>query len=213
MNTFFEPKIALVQPAEVSNPESVLRSPAKTVLRCRRYVTLDWQGVKVGVMGLAEEDWLSTLPLIDLEDLIYLDYVEEARRICRVLREEEQVDLVVALTHMRVPNDMHLAAEVPGIDLVLGGHDHHYEVMTSEPNGTLVVKSGTDFREMTLLKVMLGESRPKVRCSSLLAPVSCCKMVVFVCVMVSKLADERCLQASQLGRMMLCDAERRLSAY
>ena len=123
------------------NPESVLLSPAKTVLRRRRYVTLDWQGVKVGVMGLAEEDWLSTLPLIELKDVIYLDYVEEARRLCRVLREEEQVDLVIALTHMRVPNDMHLAAEVPGIDLVLGGHDHHYEVIPSAPNGTLVVLS------------------------------------------------------------------------
>ena len=29
---------------------------------------------------------------------------------------------------MRVPNDMKLAREVQEIDLVLGGHDHHYEV-------------------------------------------------------------------------------------
>ena len=29
---------------------------------------------------------------------------------------------------MRVPNDIRLAKESSGIDLILGGHDHHYEV-------------------------------------------------------------------------------------
>ncbi len=30
-------------------------------------------------------------------------------------------DAVIALTHMRVPNDVRLAEEVSGIDLILGG--------------------------------------------------------------------------------------------
>ena len=34
----------------------------------------------------------------------------------------------MALTHMRVPNDKRLAENVPGIDIILGGHDHEYEV-------------------------------------------------------------------------------------
>lgn len=32
--------------------------------------------------------------------------------------------MIIALTHMRVPNDRLLAEQVPGIDLILGGHDH-----------------------------------------------------------------------------------------
>ncbi len=35
-------------------------------------------------------------------------------------------DLIIALTHMRDPNDLRLAREVPEINLILGGHDHHY---------------------------------------------------------------------------------------
>ena len=35
---------------------------------------------------------------------------------------------MIALTHMRWPNDELLAREVDGIDLVLGGHDHDYGV-------------------------------------------------------------------------------------
>lgn len=121
-------------------------------------------------MGLVEKEWLSTLPLIDLQDVIYIDFVEEARRLCKILREDEEVDLVVALTHMRVPNDMHLGAQVPEIDIILGGHDHHYEVTPAEPHGTLVVKSGTDFRELTLLQVTLGGSKPTVCCPINAAP-------------------------------------------
>jgi 5'-nucleotidase len=32
--------------------------------------------------------------------------------------------MVIALTHMMKYNDMKLANEVRGIDLILGGHDH-----------------------------------------------------------------------------------------
>lgn len=34
--------------------------------------------------------------------------------------QEEGADVVIALTHMRIPNDRVLAAEVPELDLVLG---------------------------------------------------------------------------------------------
>ena len=33
---------------------------------------------------------------------------------------------MVALTHMRGPNDRRLAEKATGIDLILGGHDHDY---------------------------------------------------------------------------------------
>jgi 2',3'-cyclic-nucleotide 2'-phosphodiesterase (5'-nucleotidase family) len=42
--------------------------------------------------------------------------------------QAEGAEVVIALTHMRVPNDRKLLKEVADIDVVLGGHDHHYEV-------------------------------------------------------------------------------------
>ena len=35
---------------------------------------------------------------------------------------------MIALTHMRNPNDVKLAENVDEIDLILGGHDHIYDV-------------------------------------------------------------------------------------
>lgn len=42
--------------------------------------------------------------------------------------QSQGADLVIALTHMRVPNDEKLAKGVAEIDAVLGGHDHHVQV-------------------------------------------------------------------------------------
>lgn len=34
--------------------------------------------------------------------------------------------MIIALTHMRAPNDQRLAEMAPDIDIILGGHDHDY---------------------------------------------------------------------------------------
>lgn len=60
----------------------------------------------------------------------------------RACMQAKGAQLIVALTHMREPNDRKLAAEVPEIHLVLGGHDHHYVVDYIEPHMNLMVKSG-----------------------------------------------------------------------
>jgi 5'-nucleotidase len=53
---------------------------------------------------------------------------------------------VVALAHLRTVRDLDLAT-IEDIDLVLGGHDHEYEV--SEVNHKKIVKSGVDFKEFS----------------------------------------------------------------
>lgn len=54
---------------------------------------------------------------------------------------------------MRVPNDKKLTQRVPDLDLVLGGHDHTSE--NYNINDTLLLKSGTDFREFSIIDVTL----------------------------------------------------------
>lgn len=114
--------------------------------------------MKIGLVGLVEHEWLATMPLLEHDDVMYLDFVSEGRRLCRLLREEYAVDMVIALTHMRAPNDLQLGAQVPGIDLILGGHDHHYSVERCHPGSTLLFKSGTDFRELSLIRMHQGDS-------------------------------------------------------
>ena len=65
---------------------------------------------------------------------------------------------------MRMPNDELLAKECGDIlDLICGGHDHHYEVKPIEPHGCYVLKSGTDFKDLTRLTLAF-EDLPNGKC-------------------------------------------------
>ncbi|KAH8280370.1 hypothetical protein KR018_003630 [Drosophila ironensis] len=104
--------------------------------------------ISIGLIGLVEREWLETLPTIDPNEVTYIDYVEAGNRLARELRNEG-CDLIIALTHMRTPNDINLAKKCIGIDIILGGHDHVREV--TEINGKMIVKSGTDFQQFSVI--------------------------------------------------------------
>lgn len=70
-------------------------------------------------------------------------------------------DYVIALTHMRTPNDVHLAENCDEIDLILGGHDHVYEHKLI--NGKYLIKSGTDFRQFSKIVINFEKAKNGVR--------------------------------------------------
>lgn len=67
-------------------------------------------------------------------------------------------EIVIALTHMREPNDLKLAEKSPLglIDLVLGGHDHFYAHHLV--NGAHVLRSGTDFKQLSYIEARRKEN-------------------------------------------------------
>ena len=87
-------------------------------------------GLKIGFIGIAERDWLVTFKNLD-RDAEYLNYKRTCAKHAKELREAG-CHLVIAITHMRLPHDMKLAEQVPGIDLVLAGHDHFYRIEAVE---------------------------------------------------------------------------------
>lgn len=107
---------------------------------------VDHDGVRVGLMGLVEKEWLDTLPTIDPNEVTYIDYIEAGNKLADDLLKDG-CDVVIALTHMRTPNDLNLAQHCPKLDLILGGHDHVYEII--KINHLNVIKSGTDFRQFS----------------------------------------------------------------
>ncbi|EGR29458.1 ser thr protein phosphatase family protein, putative [Ichthyophthirius multifiliis] len=115
------------------------------------YSIIDMQGIKVGFMGLAEEEWLNTITEIDISILQYEDFVSCGKKMAHMLKKEQQCDIVVAITHMRMPNDRILAAQVDDIDIILGGHDHI--VISEIINNCLIQKSGSDFKEYSIIDI------------------------------------------------------------
>lgn len=84
-----------------------------------RTLVLDRGGRRIGVIGLYNPTILLGGAMRD--SVVVEDIVESARQAVDELRRQE-VDLVVALSHLSYRGSRALAELVPGIDLILSGH-------------------------------------------------------------------------------------------
>jgi 5'-nucleotidase len=138
----------------------------KTMLgKVGEYHILEKAGLRIGVIGLVEQDWLDALPSVP-SDIIYVDFMKRGEELATLLKGSScpggPCDLVIALTHSRLPNDLKLC-ELDCIDLILGGHDHDYNLLhpsySKFPRG---VKSGTDFRQLSQILLTKNDKEPLV---------------------------------------------------
>ena len=71
--------------------------------------------VRVGLIGVTLNS--------NLKDYVkYSNPIEEARK--QVQSLEGKVDILIGVTHLSIEEDRKLAAEIPQLDLILGGHEH-----------------------------------------------------------------------------------------
>ena len=106
-------------------------------------------GIKVGLIGLGEREWLETINTLP-PNLEYRSATAVAKELVPQLREQG-AEIIICLSHMREPNDNKLAAQTEGlIDIILGGHDHFYA--HSLVDGTHVLRSGTDFKNLSYIE-------------------------------------------------------------
>jgi 5'-nucleotidase len=82
------------------------------------YTIQEISGVRVAILGLGSV----RMGHYSARDLEWLDPVQVARQYAPVLRR--QADLLLVLSHLGARGDSALAAAVPEIDLIVGGHSH-----------------------------------------------------------------------------------------
>lgn len=99
-------------------------------------------GLKIGVVGIAEHIVDKTMPPHFSEGVYFTLGNDELPRIIQQLREEEQVDLVVVLSHFGFPQEVKLAQKVDGIDILLSGHTHNSLAEPVVVNDTIIIQSG-----------------------------------------------------------------------
>jgi 5'-nucleotidase / UDP-sugar diphosphatase len=115
------------------------------------YTTKEIGSVKVGIFGLItpSTNVLSQpLPVIIEDDIT--EIMNIAGNTAYVLRNVENCDVVILLSHLGVEFDMAVASMVPGIDVIIGGHDHYkYDSPIPVPNPlggtTWVAQAGSNY--------------------------------------------------------------------
>lgn len=95
------------------------------------YQIYEVDGISIGVFGLGIKlEGLVTKKLY--ADTNYLDPVEIAQDQVKILKEEQQCDLVICLSHLGYQynsdkiSDVKLAGQTQDIDLIIGGHTHTF---------------------------------------------------------------------------------------
>jgi 5'-nucleotidase len=116
------------------------------------FVVREFGGVKVGFFGLLTPD---------TKQASSASADVEFRETCAVAKETiEQLRkagarVVVALTHLTITEDKALARCAPGIDAILGGHEH--TVITSLSSRTPIFKMGSDARNLGRIDLFISK--------------------------------------------------------
>ena len=101
--------------------------------KTKQYKIFDKNGIKVGIFGLGIE----LAGLVDsknYKETKYLNPVEIAQDLSRILKHEQKCDLVICLSHLGYRyndeedkiSDVKLATLTKNIDLIIGGHTHTF---------------------------------------------------------------------------------------
>lgn len=143
----------------------------------RRHVVIERGGMRFGIFGLMGKE--SVFYTSGAGAIKFPDAIETAREMVKLLREKEQVDIIICLSHGGLDKgqdgrftdgeDVRLAKAVPGIDVVIGGHTHTALEEAIIVNGhTPVVQTGKYGESLGELVLSLDGGKLKVESYKLL---------------------------------------------
>ncbi|MDG6256930.1 MAG: bifunctional metallophosphatase/5'-nucleotidase [Methanomicrobiaceae archaeon] len=99
-------------------------------------------GLTIGILGIAATIVDKTMPPSFSEGISLTLGREELPGAIARLREEERVDLVVLISHLGFPQEVQLASEVAGIDVLLSAHTHNRLYRPAVVHDTVIIQSG-----------------------------------------------------------------------
>jgi 5'-nucleotidase len=132
------------------------------------FVLRDVGGVTVAFLGVTTPE--TRVLSKGARGVTFLDPVDAARAAVRHARLAK-ADAIIALTHQDMADDKRLAAAVPEIDLILGGHEH--VPMDAMVGRTLILKTGSEAVNVGRIELVItpGKAR-RVEAAWKLLPVT-----------------------------------------
>jgi 5'-nucleotidase len=137
----------------------------------RRHLVIERGGIRFGLFGVLGKE--ASIYTGGAGAVTFSDAVETAKEMVKLLRETEKVDVVICLSHGGVEkgkdglytegDDVRLAREAPGIDIVIGGHSHTELQEAIIINGrTPVVQTGKEGENLGELVITLDGGKLRV---------------------------------------------------
>jgi len=103
---------------------------------------IDIEDLRIGIIGISATIVDKTMPKHFSKGIYFTLGNEELPIYIKKLRESEKVDLIIVLSHLGYPQELKLAKEVGGIDVLLSGHTHNRLYEAVVVNGSIIMQSG-----------------------------------------------------------------------
>lgn len=125
------------------------------------FKTFDLDGFRVTFLGLIETSGRGNIPLTHPWRVRNIDFKRPETVVAQYerLKEQEQSDLFIALTHLGhdgqdgVLGDFQLAEQFPFFDLIIGGHSN--ELLNTNVNNIPVFQAGNDLNYLGKIKLTI----------------------------------------------------------
>jgi hypothetical protein len=119
----------------------------------KRYIIKNVNGKNVGVFGVIGDtsEMTSRLSEITGDKVTAQDPLKAAESVIKELTGK--VDFIVALTHQGTGRDWVIARRVPGIDVVVGGHDKQKTKEASQAEKAYIVQAGEKGQYQGMLEI------------------------------------------------------------
>jgi 5'-nucleotidase/UDP-sugar diphosphatase len=120
------------------------------------YVIKNLQGAKIGIIGVVTLDTLASHP----QNLEGLKFTTPESAIRKYLPElQRQANIILVLSHCGYPADRKLAAEIPGLHVIVGGHTHTKLLHPEMVGNTIIVQAWEHAKALGVLDLQIKEGR------------------------------------------------------
>lgn len=116
-------------------------------------------GLRVAFLGITSPIVSRTMPRAFGAGLRFLDPLDVLPELVATTRDRERPDLVVLVSHYGFAQEVTLARQVDGIDVILGGHTHDVLAEPVVVGGTVITQSGAHGSYLTRLDLEITHGR------------------------------------------------------
>ncbi len=144
----------------------------------KAYIVKNFNNIKVGILGLTTKYIPNWENPSNIQGIRFEDPVDHAKKWIKILKEDEKVDLVIVSYHGGFERNIEtgeatekltgenqgyeLCREVPGIDILLTGHQHRI-IDGSKINGVLVLQPGSQGQFLGKIDITFEKTEKGVR--------------------------------------------------
>ncbi len=115
---------------------------------------VDGQDVTVGMLGLT----------LDSNPVSYVSYTDPFEATAaHISALKDHVDILVAVTHLPMAQDMQLAERFPDLDLIIGGHEHENALKWHGANSVPITKADANARTAYVIDIDYNHRNGQVK--------------------------------------------------